>query len=54
MKWPGQLTNLALAGALRAAGDEDGATAAAREAERLATAKGDVAALRKIGAFLRG
>jgi hypothetical protein len=45
--------NMVLAGALRAAGDEDGAMDAAHEAEGLASAKGNLAALRKIAAFLR-
>jgi hypothetical protein len=45
--------NMALAWALRAAGDEAGAVAAAHEAEHLAAARQDVAALRKLAAFLR-
>jgi hypothetical protein len=43
--------HMTLAGALRTAGDEPAAVAAAHEAERLATAKQDVAALRSIAAF---
>ena len=46
--------NMALAGALRAAGDEAGALGAAHEAERLATARQDVASLRKVAASLEG
>jgi hypothetical protein len=46
------IANMALAIALRAAGDEADAVAAAREAERLAIARGELAALRKIAAFL--
>ena len=45
---------MTLAMALRAAGDEVEAVASAKEAERLAAAKGDVAALRKITVFLTG
>ena len=48
------IANMTLAGALRAAGDEPAAMAAAQEAQRLATAKQDISALRKIEAFLRG
>jgi DNA-binding SARP family transcriptional activator len=44
--------HMSLARALRAAGDESAALVAAREAHRLATAKQDKAALRKIDAFL--
>jgi hypothetical protein len=44
---------MALAGALRAAGDEAGAVTAAHEAESLAAARQDVASFRKIAAFLR-
>jgi tetratricopeptide (TPR) repeat protein len=43
-----------LASALRAAGEETPALEAAREAQRLASAKQDRAALRKIEAFLHG
>lgn len=43
---------MSLASTLRAAGDEPAAVAAAREAQRLASAKQDHAALRKIEAFL--
>lgn len=46
--------NLAFASALRAAGDEPAALVAAREARRLAAAKQDRSALRKIEAFLAG
>ncbi len=45
---------LALAGALRAGGDDAGARDAAGEAQRIAAAKQDQAALRIIGAFLDG
>ena len=45
---------MTMASALRAAGDEPGALNAAYEAQRLATAKGNQAALRKIDAFLIG
>ena len=48
------VANMALAGALRAAGEEAQAVAAAHEAERLAAARQDVASLRKITAFLAG
>jgi tetratricopeptide (TPR) repeat protein len=44
---------MALARALRAAGDEPGGLAAADEAKRLAAAKQDLATLRKIDAFLK-
>ena len=44
--------HMALAGALRRADDERGAIAAALEAQRLATAKQDRSALRKIDVFL--
>ncbi len=47
-------SNMALARAHRAAGDEPRALVAAQEAERLATAKGDEAHLRSITTFLRG
>jgi hypothetical protein len=43
---------MTLARALKAAGDEPAAVAAAHEAERLASAKQDQAALRTITAFL--
>jgi DNA-binding SARP family transcriptional activator len=46
--------NLALASALRAAGDEPAAVIAAREARRLASVKRDRSALRRIGTFLAG
>jgi DNA-binding SARP family transcriptional activator len=46
------LAHMTLARALKAAGDEPAAVAAAREAQRLASAKQDQAALRKIEAFL--
>lgn len=46
------LAHMALAGALRLAGDEPAALASAREAQRLAVAKGNQAAMRTIGAFL--
>ena len=45
--------HFALAGALRASGDEPAALTAAEEARRLAVAKQDQAALRTISAFLR-
>jgi len=48
------LANLALANALRAAGDEPAAVVAAQEARRLASAKQDQSALHKIDAFLNG
>jgi hypothetical protein len=47
-----QEANMALASALRAAGDEPAAIAAAHEAQRLASAKQDIAALRKIEVFI--
>ena len=47
-------SHLALARALRGAGDEPAARAAAHEAESLAAARQDVASLRTIAAFLRG
>ena len=40
--------------ALRAAGQEQDALTAAREAKRLASTKGDRALLRRIEAFLQG
>ena len=46
------LAHMTLARALRAAGDEPAAVAAAHEAQRLASAKQDQAALRTIEAFL--
>jgi DNA-binding SARP family transcriptional activator len=46
--------NEALASALRAAGDEPAAVVAAQDARRLASAKQDRSALRKIEAFLSG
>jgi tetratricopeptide (TPR) repeat protein len=46
--------HLSLARALRGAGDEPEAVAAAHEARQLATAKQDQAALRRIDAFLDG
>jgi hypothetical protein len=46
--------NQALAAALRASGDEPAAVVAAQEARRLASAKQDRSALRKIEAFLNG
>jgi DNA-binding SARP family transcriptional activator len=46
------MANLTLAAALRAAGDESAAVVAAQEARRLASAKQDRSALRKIEAFL--
>jgi hypothetical protein len=55
-EWMMSLTdaNQAFASALRAAGDEPAALAAAQEAQRLASAKQDRSALRKIEAFLNG
>ncbi len=46
------LTHMALAGALRLAGNEPAALASAREAQRLAVAKGNQAAMQTIRAFL--
>ena len=45
---------MALARALRAAGDEPAASTAATEVQVLATAKGDEAMLRTITTFLEG
>jgi hypothetical protein len=47
-------SHLTLARALRAAGDEPAAMAAASEARRLASRKQDKAALQRIAAFLHG
>ena len=46
--------HMSLAIALRGAGDEPSAVVAAQEARRLATAKQDQAALRRIDDFLKG
>jgi hypothetical protein len=48
------VAQMSLASTLRAAGDEPAAVAAAHAAQRIASAKQDKAALRKIDAFLSG